>query len=253
MRNLAPSRALARRKFQWLLFAFFMIAIGVLAVVIGLAMTALPLVAPTNRAYGLYTTTANLLFLLGGVVALAGVGVALRGATWREENDLAKMVGNSLAGFLDDRYTLIRNVSKIGLRQTFYIDAVLVGLQGVLVFRIIDQSGMFLNEADRWLKMNTRDRKWYPARIDPTREAVADMKSLQDYLARRGLPAETPIFGVVVFVRDAPMVQFAPARNPALPATTLSGVFRELQGSYFARERISKGAADAIAQLLSEV
>lgn len=253
MRNVAPTRALARRKFQWLLVAFFVITGGVLAAIVGIAMTALPLTAPTSSSYNTYMTTARALFLFGVVVSVFGVGVAIRGATWREENDLARIVGKALAAFLDERYTYIRNVSKVDFpRRAFYIDAVMVGTQGVLVFRILDRSGIFLNEHDRWLKMNPATNQWQPAGIDATRQAQADITHLRDYLRQRGLPAETPIFGVVVFLKDAPMVQLS-QRQPALPSTSLSGLYAALQDNYFAQERISRGAADAIVRLLHDV
>lgn len=246
MINVAPARALNRRTRHALQLSFFVVAGGILAILVGFAMKGIPLVAPSNSWYGGYTLLTDVLILGGGLATLIGLIVAVRAATWRTENDLAKVVGNVLGTKLDGRYTLIRNVSKIGLG---YIDAVLIGVQGVLVFRILDRTGIFLNEGDRWLKINQRDNRWIPAGIDPSREAIADMKSLQKFLADRGLPQDTPIFGVVVFLKEAPLVQIT-MRNATIPATPLSTMYSVLQNNYFAQERISRGAADSIVKLL---
>jgi hypothetical protein len=248
MRNVAPTRALTRRARGFLQGAFFLVAAGLLFAVVAIFLTAIPLVAPTSGSFRLYNLTKNTMFIVGLFAAAVGIVLAIRAVTWRTENDLARIVGNALGAYLDERYVFIRNVSKM---RVAYIDAVLVGVQGVLVFRILDKTGVYLNEGDRWLRLNPRDRRWVPGGIDPTRQAMADMRNLQAYLSQRGLPADTPIFGVVVFVRDAPLVQIT-HKSPALPATQLSGLYATLQGNYLAKERISRGAADAIVRLLYE-
>jgi hypothetical protein len=248
MRNLAPTRSLTRRARNFLQLAFFVLAFGAFMTVAGLFLTAIPLVATTSPSFGLYNFIKNALFLVGIVIGIIGIVLAIRAVTWRTENDLARIVGNALGAYLDERYTYIRNVSKMGVA---YIDAVLVGVQGVLVFRILDKTGIYLNEGDRWLRVNPRDRRWIPAGIDPTRQALADIRNLQTYLSQRGLPPDTPIFGVVVFIKDAPLVQIT-SKSSVLPATQLSGLYATLQGNYLAKERISRGAADAIIRLLYE-
>lgn len=246
MRNVAPSRALERRARSLLQVAFFTAAAGVFFVFVGIALTAVPLAAPSSSSYGLYNFIRNAAFIVGVLAAISGILMGIRAITWRPDNDLAKITGATISHYLDDRYTFIRNVSKLSLG---YIDAVLVGPPGVLVFRIVDHSGVYLNEIDRWLKMNPRDRKWIPAGIDPTREAVTDIKNLQVFLAKRGLAADLPIFGVVVFIKDPPMLQLS-QKDGVLPATSLSQLYASLQGTYFARERISKGAIDGVVKLL---
>jgi hypothetical protein len=248
MRNIAPTRALTRRARGFLQGAFFLVAFGGLFAAAAIFLTAIPLVAPTSSSFGLYNFVKNAMFIFGLIVAAIGVAIAIRAGLWsiNTDNDLARIVGNALGAYLDERYTYIRNVSKINVG---YIDAVLIGVQGVLVFRILDKTGVYLNEGDRWLRLNPRDRRWVPGGIDPTRQAMADMRNLQSFLSQRGLPADTPIFGVVVFVRDAPLVQIT-HKSPALPATQLSGLYSTLQGNYLAKERISRGAADAIVRLL---
>jgi uncharacterized protein YggT (Ycf19 family) len=246
MINVAPARALNRRSRHALQLSLFAAAAGILAIIVGLAMKGITLVAPSNTWFRVYVLITDVLILGGGLAILVGGVIAIRAATWRTENDLAKVVGNVLASHLDERYTFIRNVSKLSIG---YIDAVLIGVQGVLVFRILDRTGVFLDDGDRWLSFNPRDNRWVPAGMDPSREAIVDMKSLQKFFGERGLPQDTPIFGVVVFMKEPPLVQIS-LRNATIPATTLSQLYSALQPNYFAQERISRGAADAIVKLL---
>jgi hypothetical protein len=246
MINVAPARALNRRSRHALQLSLFAAAAGILAIVFGLAMKAITLVSPSNTWYGAYVLLTDVLVLGGGLVMLVAAVIAIRAATWRTENDLAKVVGNVLGTHLDERYTFIRNVSKLSIG---YVDAVLIGVQGVLVFRILDRTGIFLDDGDRWLSINARDNRWIPAGIDPSREAITDMKSLQKFFGERGLPPDTPIFGVVVFMKEPPLVQIT-MRNATIPAVTLATLYSGLQSNYFAQERISRGAAESIVKLL---
>jgi uncharacterized protein YggT (Ycf19 family) len=246
MINVAPARALNRRTRHALQLSLFAVAGGILAIIVGLAMKGIPLVPPSDTWYGAYVLLTDVLILGGGLTIIVGAVIAIRAATWRTENDLAKVVGNVLSNHLDERYTFIRNVSKLSIG---YVDAVLIGVQGVLVFRILDRTGVFLDDGDRWLRFNQRDNRWIPAGMDPSREAIADMKSLQKFFGEHGLPQDTPIFGVVVFMKEPPLVQIT-MRNATIPAVTLSTLYSGLQSNYFAQERISRGAADSIVKLL---
>ena len=162
MRNVAPSHALVRRSRQLLLLAFLVVAIGTFLAVIGLALFILPFAPLGNDAYNV---TSGVVFIAGVVIGLAGLGLGVRAVTWRTENDLALIAGQFLEQHLDNQYTLIRNISKIGLG---YIDAVLVGPQGVLVLRILDNEGTFFNERSQWLKQ-VKSGEWSPMRFNPTR------------------------------------------------------------------------------------
>ncbi|MCU0499711.1 MAG: NERD domain-containing protein [Anaerolineae bacterium] len=243
MRNVAASRAVSRRQITFYQIAVLLAAIGAFLALISIFFLQVVLVNTESSTYPLYSALFRILFVIGLGCGVLCLPIAVRGLTFRRENDLAKLVGNALGGYLDDRYTLIRNINRKPV--SFYIDAVLVSTHGVLVFRILNQTGNFVNEADRWL-MQRRDGSWAPARIDPTRELLSDMRSLQEYLARQQLPNDLPIFGVVVFVHDVAL-EF---REPKLPVATLSNLSRVLQGNYLAQNRINEDTAKRVIQLL---
>lgn len=246
MENVAPSGALARRSRQWLQLSFLVITGGVFLGMIGLALFVIPLAVEGNRIYGLYHFVRILLLGSGAVIALAGLGLAGRAYLTRVDNDLAAITGQQLSRYLDDNFWFVRNVSKKGLG---YIDAVLVGPPGALVFRIVDNSGVFANEKGSWLTQN-RSGEWVPARINPTEEDVVDIKALREYLRANGLP-DTPVYGVVVFVKEEPVTQIM-TKEPTVPVAHLSEVLDVLQDNYLARDRIDQGTVRRIIDLIYE-
>lgn len=239
MQNVAPHMALVRRSRQLLQVAFLVVSVGVFTAVVGLAMFVLPLAPAANTTF---RSVSGIVFVFGVILGISGLLMALRAVTWRTDNDLAKMTGDFLAKQLDARYTFIRNVSKFGLG---YVDAVLVGPQGVLVFRIVGEEGTFFNEVDKWLKRDPRGG-WVPLRYNPTQQAVDDIKHLREYFKRRGLP-DVPVFGAVVFT--APNVNLS-AEKPAVPPAQLPTLLERLSTNYMARERIDQRAVDAIVKTL---
>lgn len=220
---------------------------------LGITLRVIRLVPPSSPNLGLYEGFATLLIGIGAVVLLIGIGVAVRGATFRTDNKLAQRVGESMAASFDEGYTLIRNVSKFGLG---YIDAVLIGPPGALVFRITDARGNFLNEGDRWLIASGIDApneaaRWVPARIDPTRECIVDIKALRSYLAKNGLP-DVPVYGVVVFTEPDPQARLT-LKNPKLPATHMGSLVQRLQPNYLHETRIDPATSTRIVDLLFPV
>ncbi|MCA9903189.1 MAG: hypothetical protein KC547_04975, partial [Anaerolineae bacterium] len=143
MHNVAPSRALARRSRQLLALALVIGALGAFIVALGILMIMIPLVAEGSGSFTIYNLLRDGLVVFGALLFLVALGVAIRAATWRTDNDLAHEVGRYLGKTLDARYTLIRNVSR---RDLGYVDAILVGPPGVLVFRLIPDKGVFANE-----------------------------------------------------------------------------------------------------------
>lgn len=246
MHNVAPSRALARRTRQLLTIAFVVAAVGIFVAVAGLALFVVPVVGPASSAYGLFTAIRIGVLLLGIVIFLVALAIIIRAMTLRKDNDLAMVVGRFLTGYLDDRYHFIRNISK---RDIGYVDAVLVGPPGALVFRILDERGVYMNEGANWLKQEGGPNRWVTARIDPTRECVQDIKKLREYLAANKLDA-VPVYGVIVFVREQPQLHLVP-REPVVPITTLRALLPNLSGNYLAKEqRIDAGRITAVIQLL---
>lgn len=241
MRNIAPSRALVRRSYSVMQIAFVLVSAGIFFTIVGVGLFVLPL---DNASSDLYDLISNLIFFFGIGLCIVGVGFAIRALTWKTENDLARFVGDVLKQFLDNKYVFIRNVNKLRLG---YIDAVLIGPPGVLVFRITDMQGRFLNEGNKWLKID-KQGKHKPMRDNPTQDAIIDIKSLKDFLAGKGL-TEVPIFGAVVFTKDHPITQLE-VKVPQIPATHLSGLHSRLQKNYLAKDRIDMTTVKAIVDVL---
>lgn len=244
MRNIAPSRALSRRSNQLLTIAFVVAGIGVFVGVIGIALFVVPFSAPSNPGYGTYLFIRAAVLALGFVIFLVAVGLAVRALTWKKDNDLAIVTGRYLEQYLNDRYTFIRNISK---REIGYVDAALVGPPGVLVFRILKDRGIFANEGPNWLKQNQKG-EWLPAGINPTREAIADIRKVREFLAKHKL-AEIPVYGVVVFIVEPPHTQLM-AKEPTVPLSHLQSLNDNLQNNYLAKDRIDLNAATAVVRLL---
>jgi hypothetical protein len=249
MRSVAPTRSLARRSTRLLQIAAVVMLGGVFLTLVALALYVIEFVVPSNPGYGFYNTMRGVLLFIGVGIVLAGIGMAIRAATWKQDNSLAIRVGEFLAPRLDDRYTYIRNVSKIGLG---YIDAVLIGPPGVLVFRVLDMEGSFLNDGPNWVK---KDRSGQyvplasnPLTANPTAECLEDIKGLGEFCARRGI-AQVPVYGVIVFTKEPPLVTLK-ANNPTIPSSLAPGVVEALANSYFAAERIDNSTAQKIVKLL---
>lgn len=247
MRNVAPSRVIVRRSRQLLQISFLLVTAGIFLAIFGLALYAVPLASSGSPSYNALNAGRGVLFVGGIVAGVAGLALAIRAVTQRTENDLALITGQRLAVQLSDQYTFIRNISKRGLG---YIDAVLVGPAGVLVFRIVDLEGSFLNEAGNWLKEG-RPGDWKAMTfVNPTRDAIKDIKSLREFLGERDI-TDVPIFGVVVFTKDDPVAQLT-LKEPAVQATHLSSLYGRLQATYLAKERMDQSMIDAIVDLLYE-
>lgn len=246
MHNVAPSRAMARRTRQMLFLAFVIATIGVFVAVAGIAMFVIQLAAPSSPYYRMYNLLRWAVLIIGGIILLIAIGVAIRAVSIRKDNDLAVIVGRFLSQFLDDRYHFIRNVDK---REIGYVDALLIGPPGVLVFRILDNVGIFANEGADWLKQGARG-EWVVAGIDPTRECVQDVKKLRAHLAKQNL-GDVPVYGVVVFTKHEPAVQLA-VQNPVVPVTTMPSLLTNLGGNYLARDRMDAAKVSAVVQQVYE-
>jgi len=241
MQNVAPSHALVRRSRQLLVFAFLTVAIGTFLAVVGIALWVITLAPKANETLPFIR---NVVFILGVLIALGGLAMAIRAVTWKTDNDLAMITGKFLEDHFDSRFTFIRNISRLGLG---YIDAVLVGPPGVLVFRILDNDGVFFNETSKWLRQ-TGKGDWAPLRFNPTEQVVVDIKKLREYLAKRSLP-NMPVFGVIAFVLPENMVQVS-AEKPTVPSAQLSHLVDALSNNYTAKDRIDAQTVAAIVKTL---
>ncbi|MCB9453356.1 MAG: NERD domain-containing protein [Anaerolineaceae bacterium] len=242
---MAPARALARRARQLLQWAFVVFSIGILLVVVGTMAFVIQLLPPSHPSFGLYNLLRSVLFGVGVIFVVAGVGMAIRAFTRRTENDLAQMTGNFLQQQLDSQYSFIRNINRSGLG---YIDAVLVGPPGVLVFHILNERGGLANEHSKWLRYVNGE--WRTLRYNPTKEAVVDIDRLRVYLQRRQIQAE--VFGVVVVVGNVSDVELHLV-EPVVPVAHLTTLMDTLRSNYFKRtDRLPPQTVKTIRLLLLE-
>ena len=245
MLSIAPTRSLNRRSRDLLLLAALVFLLGAALAVGGIALHVFSLVVPFNAGYGIYDMTRKLMLLLGSLVSMVALALALRAATWKTDNRNARLLGELLAAQLDHRYVLVRNISK---RTTGYIDAALISRHGLLALRISNRKGEFFNEGGHWLRRGKGG--WKPMRWNPTREVVARAAKLRAHLKMHGMP-DMPVFAAVVFLRDAPELRLT-LKAGAIPALHASQLVDGLRDGYFAQERISAQAAQALVNVLYE-
>ena len=232
MQNLNPTRIIARRGRDTLIIGAFFLLGGL--VIAGLGVICLLL---------LYTPPIGpILFFISLIVIIIGIGVMVRGLTLRMENVPALAVADGLSRELDARYTFVRNVSRRGLG---YIDAVLIGPPGALVFRIVDKPGIYANEGADWLERKG-GQTFSLSKLNATRECVTDVFALRNYLAKNNL-FQVPVFAVVVFT--APQVQLS-ARQPVAPIAELHTLMPVLRRDYLLEDRIDEKVVEQVVQTI---
>ncbi len=218
MQNLNPTRIIARRGRDIMLVGALLLLGGL--VVSGFGFLVLVIIAST---------------LIGTIIAVAGlillgvgVGFIVRGLTYSKDNEIARVVGDLLGKELDAKYVFIRNLSR---NRLGYLDALLVGPPGALVFRVTDIGGIFLNEGADWLERQG-GQSFALSRNNFTRECVTDIHALRNYLARRGL-SDIPVYGVVVFTNGQAQIS---TRQPVVPVAELRTLMVVLRRDYLAEQ-----------------
>mgnify|MGYP001358380153 CR=1 FL=1 len=243
MRSLNPKRSRTRRQIRLSTIAFVVAAFGVFACTISLILTAIPLVNIQSSSYSLYSLLLYGVLGFGTLLIVAGLALAFRALLLRPENDLALVAGQYLSQQLDERYTLIRNYNRPGVG---YIDAVLVGPPGALVMRILDHQGDLLNDGSDWVKRG-RGGRFETININPTRQALVDIRKLREYFQKNRL--DVPVYGVVVFNRSERDLRLS-AQAPTVPPTHLHRLMETLKTDYFAKDRIDAARVQAAVTLL---
>ncbi|PJF37491.1 MAG: hypothetical protein CUN49_00295 [Candidatus Thermofonsia Clade 1 bacterium] len=234
MQNLNPVREVARRGRDLMIIGAFVLLIGLIVGAIGV-LTVLLFSSPT---FGLGSMG------VGALTVLTAIAVMVRGLSLRTENEPAKVVAQALSSTLGAEYTFIRNVSRRGLG---YIDAVLVGPPGALVFRIHDKAGVFTNEGATWL-IRGADGVMRLARLNLTRECVADVFALRAYLAKRGL-AHVPVYAIVVFTHPSASIT---VRQPNVPVADLRSLLDVMRSDYLRQTRIDPKTVEATVKAIYE-
>src|SRR5258707_4658843 len=236
MQSLNPTRIVQRRGREVMIIGAFVLIFGLMACGCSLVLFLLPIFSSSSNIIGIG------LIAIGSLIVLAGVGTMARGLTYRMENQPALAVADVLTRELDERFTLIRNVSRRGLG---YIDAVLVGPPGALVFRIYDLPGDYSTEGADWLERKG-GRTFVLSKLNLTRECVTDIYALRKFLARLGL-SDVPVYGVVVFTNS--QVQLS-ARQPVVPIAALRTLTTVLRRDYLAEDRIPADKVEATVQAI---
>ncbi len=232
MHNISPARAMARQARRLFITGMIVVLVGLVLVAFGVLLVVVPLA----RA-GWYSVLETALVGAGLLTAVVGLGLVIRGVTFPEDNQYARRMGSVLAQALDYRYTFIRNISRRGLG---YVDAVLVGPNGALVFYFFARKGVFFLEGNIWFR-RTEANKLRPASANPTQEAVKDVNALREYLAERGL-AQVPVYAVVALPYAETVVT---AQRPVVPVAHMPHVVAALRDNYLAEERIDAAAVKA--------
>lgn len=224
MRNLTPSHAMARKGRR------LMISGGVvgLAGLLLIALAILLFVVPVFRA-DWYEVARAVILIVGGILCLVGLGLILRGVLLPKDNPHARRMADYLARFLDYRYTFIRNISK---RELGYVDAVLIGPNGVLVFYFLDKRGAFHSQGNAWFSVV--NGQFRPAGVNPTLEAAKDVRALRRFLAQRNLEL-VPVYAVIVAAY--PDMHLS-VQQPVIPVSHMADVHVVLRDNYLAQIRV---------------
>ena len=225
MQNLNPSHSMTRRSRYYLSVG----CLGFFGGAIAIALFVLFIYVPLWESLA-FTLFQILLLLIGLVFAGFGLFGIIRSQRLQKENPLAYAVGEGLGQFLDGRYTYLRNVSKRGVG---YIDAVLIGPPGALVFRIVDYTGTWINERAEWHVVNNKGGLRNSS-TNPTRECVKDIYALRKYLGKRGME-NVPVYGIVVF--SEPNIKLS-ADGPVVPISEIPSLYQILRRDYLTTERI---------------
>lgn len=237
MKSVSGGRAITRQAYQFSVFGFGGVAFGLFLIVLGAFLSRVPLAAPGSADAATLQTIVSTAQAIGVIAVILGIAAIVRGVTFKRESPLIERVAAVLAGAFGDEYVFFRGLNTLRLG---YIDAVLVGPPGVLVFRIVEGSGTYLVENDRWLRPG-RAGDWIPAKINATQECMVDMRAVRNHLVRRNAPTEN-IFGVAVVVGDARITE----KSSVLPSVTVDQLISRLAAGYMAKQRIDASTASAI-------
>jgi hypothetical protein len=228
MQNIVPARSLARRSRNLLLGAALVVFVGIILISASFFMRTVRLVVPNNPNYELYNFGKIAFLWLGVWLIIVAIVMAIRAVTWKRDNVLAQQIADSLSQFLDKQYVYVRNLSRFSIG---YVDAVLLGPPGILVFRITQKGGVFYNKGQYWMKQKEKG-EWESMSWSPTKECVDDIKKIREFLAARGLP-DIPVFGVVVFTSEPPET-IVTVEDPLMPVLQPHELSYGLIDSYMA-------------------
>jgi hypothetical protein len=189
MQNINPTNNRNRRS------RFYLWILGIPVLIGSLTACASVVLLSMFPLLGNATTLGMACLMILAILGLIGGGISTyRGLTLEHDNKIAYEVGEYLKYFLTPEYTFVRNVSR---RNLGYIDAVLLGPPGALVFRVVDYGGTWRNELAEW-KIRDAQGRVRTAPTNPSRECARDVYALRTYFGKRSLQ-DIPVYGMVVF------------------------------------------------------
>jgi hypothetical protein len=110
------------------------------------------------------------------------------GSSWNQDLAAQDLLVSQLSGFLENSYTLIRNVAL----PTLYlpVPCTLIGPTGARVIFASGLKGIFRARGDAWAELDARNRRYVPYRPNLIRRVALMGQALREYLASAGLPLE---------------------------------------------------------------
>jgi hypothetical protein len=225
MRNISPVHVMAQQSRRMIVSGMFVLLLGLVLVAADVFLIVVPIFGGNW-----YETLKVGLLVVGGLVLLFGLIRVLLGFRVPRDNPYALRMADYLVRFLDYRYTFVRNISRRGLG---YVDAILIGPNGALVFYFLTKRGAFYSERNTWLEQTGGQMR--PMNGNPTQEAVKDVNALRLFLQEHDL-AQVPVYAVIVPAYDDTAVTI---KEPVVPVGHMARVQEVLRDNYLNRERIS--------------
>ncbi len=98
-----------------------------------------------------------------------------------------RAIARRLGAILDDQFYLLRNVTLP--KQRGDIDAILIGPPGILALEIKDKTGVYRVDGRDWLYLS--HGRWRSSQSNPMRQAQANARRTEEFLAKAGLAFST--------------------------------------------------------------
>ncbi|MCZ7544072.1 MAG: hypothetical protein M5R40_11330 [Anaerolineae bacterium] len=209
------------------------IATGCIAVLAALVLIAFGVVLVLFPLFeGTLQTLVNVgAFLFGVILLLLGIFLATSGLATNAADPRGARLAQVLSTVLDANHVLVREPVHGGLDAK--IDALVIGSGGIVLFKLVDDAGIFRCEGDLWLK-RAPGKDFQVWHKNPTRDFLPEIDRVRAHLVKRSL-TNVPLTAVIVLTD--PYAEIS-ARAPAIPVTTLFNLPVELRNGYLLNPRI---------------
>ena len=176
-------------------------------------------------------------FAVGGALLVFGIFYFGKGVGSVTYDPRGARLAQVLSTVLDGRHILVREPAQPGLDAR--LDALVIGPGGIMVFKLVDEPGIYRCEGDLWLQ-RPPGKDFQVWLRNPTREFLPEIDRLRAYLNKRDL-GSVPLSTLIVFTDPHASIS---ARAPAVPITTLFNLPVELHNGYLLRPRIDEDLQD---------